>query len=72
MLLIAGSGLLAAVLAYASVAWYAAVIGGGLMVLIAPFVLQPFGDKFVNGRVAPLLLSALALGLDVGVWRVLA
>lgn len=71
ILVIAGSGLLAVLLAYASVPWYAAVIGGGLMVLVAPFVLQPFGDGFVNGRGVLLLLSAAALGLDVGVWRVL-
>src|SRR5271169_789189 len=30
--------------------WYAAVIGGGLSILIAPLVLQQLPDHFVDGR----------------------
>ena len=30
--------------------WYAAVIGGGLAILVAPMVLQLFSDRFVDGR----------------------
>jgi hypothetical protein len=40
------------------VPWYAAVIGGGLAVLIAPMLLKPLPDDFVNGRGA---LVAFAL-----------
>lgn len=42
---------------------YAAVIGGGGMLLAAPLVLQPFPDSFVNGRRALLLFSGSALAL---------
>ena len=36
--------------AWQHVPLYAAVIGGGAMVLFAPLLLQPFPDSFVNGR----------------------
>ena len=41
------------------VPWYAAVIGGGLAVLLAPLVLQRFTDNFVNGRAALLVFAAI-------------
>jgi hypothetical protein len=44
---------------------YAAVIGGGAMVLLAPMLLQPFPDSFVNGRGALITFAALALGLSL-------
>jgi len=44
-----------------TVPWYAAVIGGGAMVLIAPLLLQPFPDSFVNGRAALLTFSGVNL-----------
>jgi len=44
-----------------AVPWYAAVIGGGTMVLIAPLLLQPFPDSFVNGRAALLTFSGMSL-----------
>lgn len=44
-----------------AVPWYAAVIGGGVMVLIAPLLLQPLPDSFVNGRAALLTFSGLCL-----------
>lgn len=40
---------------------YAAVIGGGAMLLIAPLILQAFPDTFVDGRGG--LLSFAAIGL---------
>lgn len=40
---------------------YAAVIGGGAMLLVAPLILQAFPDAFVDGRRG--LLSFAALGL---------
>lgn len=52
----------AGVFAIAALApWYAAVIGGGLAILLAPLVLQPFPDAFVNGRASLLLLAAIAM-----------
>jgi hypothetical protein len=44
---------------------YAAVIGGGAMVLLAPLLLQPLPDSFVNGRRALLLFTGLAIGLGL-------
>jgi hypothetical protein len=45
------------VLAARMIPWYAAVIGGGAMVLAAPLVLRLFSDAAVDGRVALILLS---------------
>jgi hypothetical protein len=45
----------------ASIPWYAAVIGGGTMVLAAPLMLQLFSDRFVDGRTSLLALSGAAL-----------
>jgi hypothetical protein len=42
--------LLAALVAAWRLIWYAAVIGGGLAILVAPLVLQQFTDRFVDGR----------------------
>ncbi|KAB2916738.1 MAG: hypothetical protein F9K29_10880 [Hyphomicrobiaceae bacterium] len=49
--------------AWRRVPTYAAVIGGGGMVLIAPLLLQPLPDSFVNGRRGLLVFTALGLGL---------
>jgi hypothetical protein len=48
-------------LIWRTVPWYAAVIGGGAMLLAAPLLLQPLPDSFVNGRGALLTFSALSL-----------
>src|ERR1700737_634859 len=37
-------------LVWGAVPWYAAVIGGGAVVLAAPLLLRPLPDAFVNGR----------------------
>jgi hypothetical protein len=42
---------------------HAAVIGGGLMVLIAPLLLQPLPDSFVDGAGGLLMFAGLGLGL---------
>ncbi len=47
------------------VPWYALVIGGGLSVLCAPLLLQRFSDRFVDGRVALMIFSALAMALTL-------
>jgi hypothetical protein len=39
--------------------WYAAVIGAGMAILIAPLILQNFPDAFVDG-VVPLIVFAAA------------
>jgi len=48
-------------LIWRTVPWYAAVIGGGSMMLAAPLLLQPFPDWFVNGRGALVTFSGLSL-----------
>ncbi len=44
-----------------SVPWYALIIGAGAMLLLAPLALQPFSDRFVDGRGALLTFSAAAV-----------
>lgn len=51
---------------------YAAVIGGGAMVLFAPLLLQPFPDSFVNGRQGLLIFASLAAGLALVAGRLVA
>ncbi len=43
------------------VPWYAAIIGGGLVILAAPPILRVFPDRLVNGRAALLGFSALVV-----------
>jgi hypothetical protein len=57
--------LAALLFAWQRVPLYAAVIGGGAMVLAAPLLLQPFPDSFVNGRRGLVIFAALATGLTV-------
>ncbi len=57
--------------AFATLPWYAAVIGGGLMVLAAPLLVQPFPNHIVDGKAALLALSALTLALDFAALRLL-
>jgi len=42
---------------------YATIIGGGAMVLLAPLLLAPLPDSFVNGRRALIAFAAIALAL---------
>jgi hypothetical protein len=49
--------------AWRLVPWYAAVIGGGGAILIAPLVLQKFSDRFVDGRAALMTFGGIALTL---------
>jgi hypothetical protein len=48
----AGSIVVGIAAAWTSISWYAAVIGGGGAVLLAPLVLQLFSDRFVDGKAA--------------------
>jgi hypothetical protein len=65
-----GTMLIAALLTLAALcfAWArlpisAAVIGGGLMVLVAPLLLQPLPDSFVDGRRGLVIFVALGTAL---------
>jgi hypothetical protein len=48
--------------------WYAAVIGGGAMVLFAPLLLRPLPDSFVNSRLGLLLFGAGAAIVAAALW----
>lgn len=65
-------GLAALAFAYLAIPWYAAVIGGGLMMLVAPFTLQPFSDRFVDGPGVLVLLTVAGIALGAGAWRMVA
>ncbi len=56
------SGIVAAV---RFVPWYAAIIGGGLSILVAPLVLQQFPDRFVDGSGALLAFAAANIVLAI-------
>jgi hypothetical protein len=78
-LLLWGTMALCAILTLAALAFawqrlplYAAVIGGGAMVLFAPLLLQPFPDSFVNGRQGLLIFAGLAAGLVLVAGRLVA
>src|SRR5262249_57809075 len=58
---VGGACLLAALVgAWRHIPWYAAIIGGGAMVLFTPLVLRPLPDAFVDGPAALLAFSGLA------------
>lgn len=69
IILVALTGIFALFFAYLTIPWYAAVIGGGLMMLIAPFTLQPFPDRFVDGPTVLIALALLATAVSVGAWK---
>jgi hypothetical protein len=51
--------------AWRLIPWYAAVIGGGAGVLVAPLVLQWFPDRFVDGKRGLMSFAAAALLLSL-------
>ena len=51
--------------AWRTVPWYAAVIGGGGVLLAAPLLLRPFPDAFVNGRAALVTFAGASMVLAV-------
>lgn len=59
-------------LAWRLVPWYAAIIGGGAMVLTAPLVLQLFPDSFVDGRGALIAFAGIGLALALIMVTILA
>jgi hypothetical protein len=46
--------------AWQRIPWYAAVIGGGAIALLAPLVLQLFPDRFVDSRSALVVFGGAA------------
>lgn len=57
--------LVALAFAWRTLPTYAAIIGGGVMVLFAPLLLQPCPDSFVNGRRGLLTFAGAGLVLAV-------
>jgi hypothetical protein len=47
--------------AWMSIPWYAAVIGGGGAILVAPLVLRWFPDRFVDGKAALVGFASAAM-----------
>ena len=49
--------------AWMLIPWYAAVIGGGVSILLAPLALQVFPDRIVDGKIALVGFAATAVVL---------
>ena len=64
------AAVVALVLAWRALPWYATVIGAGAALLFAPLLLQPLPDSFVNGRRGLLVFAAGAVVLAALMWRV--
>ncbi len=52
-------------LAWVALPWYAAVIAGGGVLLMAPLVLQLFPDSFVDGRGGLIFFAAVGAALSL-------
>ena len=68
ILAVSAAGIAAMVFAWVVLPWYTVVIGAGLMILIAPYVLHPLPDWFINGRSLLVVLCAVAVVLVAGMW----
>ena len=62
------AGAMTLVLAWATLPWYAIVIGGGLVLLLAPLLLQSLPDSFVNGRAGLITFSVAAAMTAIAMW----
>lgn len=58
LVLAAATAVLAVTIAAISLPWFASIIGGGAMLLIAPLALRPFPDRIVDGRASLVLFTA--------------
>jgi hypothetical protein len=65
IVVVVASAAIAIIAAWWLIPWYAAIIGGGIAVLIAPLILQYFSDAFVDGRGALLTFAGVAAVLAV-------
>ena len=52
--------------------WHVAVIGGGMALLIAPLLLQPLPDSFVDGRRGLIVFATASALLAALAWRLAA
>jgi hypothetical protein len=62
------AGTLVCIRAWSLLTWHALVIGGGVMLLLAPLLLQPLPDSFVDGRRGLVVFSAGAVLLAAALW----
>lgn len=67
MALSAMTALVALFIAWIALPWYAAVIAGGGVLLMAPLVLQLFPDSFVDGRRGLVTFAAIGAVLSLAV-----
>ena len=51
--------------AWRLVPWYAAVVGGGLAILLAPLVLQKCSNRFVDGTASLMIFSGTAAAVSI-------
>ena len=59
--------------AWRHIPWYAAIIGGGGVILIAPLAMHPLPDRFVDGASALIVLSGVSLMLTLAMaWIAIA
>ena len=63
MLVCVAAAVYAVAFASRTLTWYVAVIGGGGALLVAPLLLQPLPDTFVNGRRGLITFALRSLGL---------
>lgn len=70
ILAVSAAGIAAMAFALMVLPWYAWVLGAGLMILIAPYLLHPLPDRFIDGRASLVVLSALAVAFAAGMWAV--
>lgn len=61
----AAAAVYAVVFAVQTLPWYAGVIGGGAALLVAPLILQPMPDAFVDGRRGLIAFAAASAVLAV-------
>jgi hypothetical protein len=59
------AAIVALVVAWSVLPWYAITIGAGAMLLAAPPLLRPFPDSFVNGRSALVVFAVGAAAIAV-------
>jgi hypothetical protein len=55
--------IVAIAIAWRSLPLYATILAAGAMVLVAPLLLRPFPDRFVNGRGGLLAFAAIGVAL---------
>ena len=65
ILIVLGCLVVGLIAAWRLIPWYAAVIGGGGGILVAPLVLQWFPDRFVDGKRGLISFAAAAMLLSL-------